>query len=437
MKISTKFILFVLFIHITILILSFQIFKDNKLLFIFSEIFILASIFLAIRLYRDFIQPLKYLTAGVDAIRDKDFNVKFLKTGSREVDQLIGVYNQMIDELRAERTHQVEQHFFLDKLIQTSPVGIIILDFDLKITSLNPRAVALLDLDEKRLLGQPLQAIDHSISDTLIQLETGKTSIYKAKGIRTFKCYKTHFVDRGFNHHFLTIEELTGELLQAEKEAYGKVIRMMAHEVNNSIGAINSFLDSLLNYKNQIHPEEQQDYQNALEISIQRNERLNRFMKNFAEVIRLPLPHRERYDLQSLLENIATLLQTSASAKAIELKILSDKQPFMVDIDVSQMEQVLMNVVKNAMESIGNNGKIDLILQRQPLMLTIRDNGPGIPEDLERLLFSPFLSTKREGQGIGLTLTKEILLNHGFTFSLKTIQEGQTDFQIKFEGGIV
>ena len=432
MKISTKFILFVILIHLTILVLSFQIFKENKLLFIFSEVFILLSIFLSIRLYKDFIQPLKYIATGVDAIRDKDFNVKFLKTGSLEVDQLIAVYNDMIDELRAERTQQVEQHFFLEKLIQTSPVGIIILDFDNQITSLNPEAIKLLDLDNNVIIGQSLEAIAHPIATTLMKLKTGDTVTFKSNGIRTFKCYKTHFVDRGFKHHFLTIEELTSEILQAEKKAYGKVIRMMAHEVNNSIGAVNSFLDSLLNYKDQINKTAQEDYQTALEISMDRNERLNRFMKKFAEVIRLPEPHKELYDLQKLIQDIFRLLRPAAAKQKIELDLLSNGHAMMVNIDVSQIEQVLINAVKNAMESIGQEGKISLILEENPSTLIIRDNGPGIPDDLAPQLFSPFYSTKKDGQGIGLTLSKEILLNHGFLFSLETIEPLRTEFRIDF-----
>jgi two-component system nitrogen regulation sensor histidine kinase NtrY len=108
-------------------------------------------------LYGQLIRPIKMLLQGIEALKDRDFNVKFLPTGKHEVDQLINVYNQMIDELRTERTQQEEQHFFLEKLIYTSPTGIIILDHDDCIQQLNPKALQILGLDEKELIGNNIK----------------------------------------------------------------------------------------------------------------------------------------------------------------------------------------------------------------------------------------------------------------------------------------
>ncbi|HSU52334.1 MAG TPA: HAMP domain-containing protein, partial [Segetibacter sp.] len=129
MKLRTKYLLFVVILHLITLVLSFFIFKDNKLLFIASEVFILLSALIAFQLYKQLIQPLKTLMTGVEAIKDRDFTTKFVTTGKHEMDELISVYNQMIDVLRTERIKQEQQHFFLEKLIQTSPTGIIILDY--------------------------------------------------------------------------------------------------------------------------------------------------------------------------------------------------------------------------------------------------------------------------------------------------------------------
>jgi two-component system nitrogen regulation sensor histidine kinase NtrY len=112
MKLRTKYILFVVILHLIALVLTWFIFNDNKIYFIISEAFIIISIVISWQLYRQLIQPLKTLMQGVEAIKDRDFNVKFLSTGKHEMDQLIWVYNQMMDELRTERTRQEQQHFF-------------------------------------------------------------------------------------------------------------------------------------------------------------------------------------------------------------------------------------------------------------------------------------------------------------------------------------
>src|SRR5579859_4751060 len=140
MKIRTKYILFVAIIHLITLVLSFFVFRNAKPLFIISEIFVLISVLISWGLYRQLIQPLRLLAQGADAIRDRDFNVKFRPTGKYEMDKLIDVYNSMIDALRAERTQQEQQHFFLQKLIDTSPTGILIMDYDEQVRQVNPRA---------------------------------------------------------------------------------------------------------------------------------------------------------------------------------------------------------------------------------------------------------------------------------------------------------
>jgi nitrogen fixation/metabolism regulation signal transduction histidine kinase len=222
MRLRTKYILFVAVLHVVALVLSYYIFNENKLLFILSEVVIIVSILIAIQLYKELLQPLQVLMRGADAIKDRDFNIKFLSTGKFEMDELINVYNQMIDELRNERTRQEQQHFFLEKLIFTSPTGILILDYDERIHEVNPRALKLLDLAEKDLLGKSLDELAHPILRQIKTLESGGSKTITHLGINTYKLQKSHFIDRGFARHFVMIEELTTEILAAEKKAYGK-----------------------------------------------------------------------------------------------------------------------------------------------------------------------------------------------------------------------
>lgn len=430
LSLRTKYILFITLIHTPPLVLSFLAFKDRPLIFIVSEVIILFSLYLAYRLYKGLVQPLKLIMTGVDAIRDRDFNVKFQEVGQLEMDKLIGMYNQMIDQLRTERLSQAEQHYFLDKLIQTAPSGILVLDFEEQVSSCNPKAVQLLKIPAKGLLKKKLSEIDTPLAQAIDQLPKDKAKTISINGLETYKCQKAYFIDRGFPHYFITIEELTDEKLEIEKQAYGKVIRMMAHEVNNSIGPINSILDSLRFYTDQLASNQQEDYTNALEVAITRNQQLNRFMRNFADVVRLPLPQKTSVDLNQLLLNIKTLMQPYTGDKRIDIKVETPAQKITRLIDQEQIEQVLINLVKNAIEAIEEEGTVQLRLSNQPLAIEVLDNGEGVPATISSQLFSPFYSTKTSGQGIGLTLTREILRNHGFSFSLSTRPNGLTVFQI-------
>ncbi|RYU94302.1 PAS domain S-box protein [Emticicia agri] len=437
MKIRTKFLLFMVVIHSVMIGLSFYIFQDNKEIFIVSEVFVLISIFIGWQLYNDLIAPIRLLMTGVDAMRDKDFSVKFLKIGKIEMDTLIDVYNGMVDQLRHERTQQEQQHYFLEKLVQTSPTGILILDFDDKIANINPKVCEILGMEAKDLIGQSIFDFDKVLLQAIGTLKTGESRTISLNGIQTYKCQKSHFIDRGFPRFFVMIEELTAEILTAEKKAYGKVIRMMAHEVNNSIGSVNSILDTTIQLQ-----ENESDIKYALEIAIQRNDHLNYFMRNFADMVRLPEPRPEKVDLNELMRNAIRLMEFRATQSGITLVVQLTEMPFLISADLHQLEQVVINIIKNAIESIeirqlrnrdaASDGVITIRTSYKPKQLVIVDNGMGISPEVEQQLFSPFFTTKENGQGIGLTLIREVLVNHGFQYSLKTNENGLTGFQIRF-----
>jgi two-component system nitrogen regulation sensor histidine kinase NtrY len=431
MKLRNKYILFVTVLHLLTLGLSFYIFDKNRLYFIVSEILVIISAIIAIQLYHQLISPIKMLLQGIEAIKDQDFNVQFLPTGKEEVDELISVYNRMIDELRKERTRQEEQHFFLEKLIHTSPTGILILDHDDKVRQLNPKAEQVFGYTEKELSGQHIGLIHSQLLAQAAELKAGDSITVKPDGINTYKLQKSYFIDRGFQRGFIMIEELTAEILAAEKNAYGKVIRMMAHEVNNTIGPVNSILQLALKTSRLQQTEIDNPLNNALQVAFDRNQNLNHFTRKFADLVKLPPANKKQVDLRQLVKDVIELMQFKAQEKNVRLLFDPLATPFIINGDVEQLEQAFINIVKNGIEAIDNSGVVEFFINSHLRTLTITDTGKGISEEESSQLFSPFFSTKRDGQGIGLTLVREILLKHAFEFSLKSI-DNRTAFTISF-----
>ena len=418
MKLKIKFILVIVTLHMVCLVLSYYIFIRQQLIFIICEALIICSAIASLQLYKQLIAPLTNLKDGINAIKDRDFNVKFIPTGKNEMDELIDVYNRMIDELRTERVKQEEQHFFLEKLINTSPTGIVILDYDHQVKQINPMAAAILEKYGIELL----EEVRH--------LPIGSAKTIKAGGLNTYKVQKSHFIDRGFSRVFIMMEELTAEIFEAEKSVYGKVIRMMAHEVNNTIGPVNSIINLALGMDDLWEHQDKKTLQQALQVAVDRNQNLNLFMRNFAELVKLPPVNKQRIDISTLFRSVAEFMEIKATESGVLFMFDLPAEPYYVAADSQQLEQALINIVKNAIEATGKEGQIDFILDSKAHYLIIRDNGSGISEEGNEQLFSPFFSTKKDGQGIGLTMVREILLNHGFEFSLKTVKPGLTEFMI-------
>ena len=422
MKLATRYLLYILTLHAVLIGLVFSLLRENIPYFIASEVLLGLSLYGALRLYRTFRQPAEFIASGIEAIRDKDFTIKFVPTGNAEVDELIRVYNLMIDQLRQERVRQAEQQFFLDKLIDAAPIALLMLDFDGRVSAVNPRARQLLNLTNEALLGKPLSAVAHPLVSQLAAVPLNQPCTIRLAGVQTYRVLGGQFIDRGYRRQFLFIEELTADLIDAEKKAYGKVIRMMAHEVNNSIGAVNSIL-------NVTHPTiSDPDLQQAVQIAMERNDRLNGFMRRFADVVRLPPPNRVPTDLSVLVNNVTRLMQSLATSQGITLRAILPDFVVRKDVDAGQLEQVLVNVIRNAFDACRAGQEVAVVLTDQSLR--IRNNGQPIPEAAAANLFNPFFSTKATGQGIGLTLSRDILLSHGFTFSLLTVADGWTVFTI-------
>ena len=435
MSLRAKFLLFVTLIHTVLIALAAQLRTTNPGLFVGSEVLLLVSIALTAQLYRGFVRPFQLIAAGTAAMQAHDFSLKFVPVGQREMDQLIAVYNQMIDALRRERVSQHEKSVLLERLIQASPAGILILDFEGRIESANAAAARFIGQPAERLAGQLPAELPGAWGPALAALAEGRPQALRLSGLATYRATAAHFLDRGFTRRFVVLEELTYELIQQEKQAYEQLIRMMAHEINNSIGAINSILHSFQHYAPQLAPADRPDFTEALDVSMARNTQLANFIGSFARLVRLPPPTPQPTDVRALLRATARLLQPQSQERRIAWHLDLPNEPLLVGLDAQQLEQALLNVAKNALEAIGYDGNIWVRATLQPPTLTIENDGPGLTPEVRQRLFTPFFSTKRDGQGIGLTLVRDVLLAHGFRFHLDSNKRGHTEFGIEFDRG--
>ena len=449
MSLRARFTLYLTVVHALLAIAGVYVLRDNRLWLFAVEVVFVASLATGVALVRRMFRALAFVGDSAQFLNDSDYTARFLAVGQPEVDRLIGVYNRMVDSLRAERQRVHEQHYFLGRILDVSPSGIVVLDLEGCVELVNPAAEGLLQRPAADLRGVDLRSSGVPLLETMASLAPGEGRVTAAHGGRRVRVVRGTFLDRGFSRSFFLLEELTEELRQSEKAAYEKLIRMMSHEVNNSVGASSSLLQSSLSYSAQLSRADRADFERALQIAIDRMGQLNLFMRSFADVVRLPPPVPQAVDLVDVLRRIEGLGRADREARAIGWQWAVEEDPAVVQMDPVQMEQALLNIVKNAIEAIddsapggaagsdaaaGSRGTVTVRLRRigPRLRLEVEDTGPGIPGEVREGLFTPFFTTKPGGQGIGLTMVQEILSNHGFPFSLESTPGRPTTFTIDF-----
>lgn len=396
---------------------------EQRWYFIGSQVIIALSLYLSLRFFYLIDRRYRHLIDSITDFELQDPNSRIVATGSSDLDVLIRKYNTLLENIRQERIRLEGQGQFLEELIASSHVGVIITDIDGRVTEANPAAATFLNTTAEAMWGQVISAY---------RLDGGSRGITLTINNRRLKWSQSKVRYKGFYRQFVVLEDLTAELLQSEKEAYGRVIRMMSHEVNNSTGAVNSILQTL----GDVAVLEQMDesFIEAIAVARERNQNLGRFVANFASVIRVYQPQKQPVALVELAEKAAKLVQFEAAQHRIVCEVVNHAPAnATVLIDPIQIEQVLNNVVKNAMESIGEDGRITLTIAASGRGFEVADTGAGISADTSRLVQEAlFYSSKSNGQGIGLMLTREILRLHDTHFTLATDGDGITRFRVDF-----
>ena len=429
MKLKHFFIILAAGIVLLAGVALFATFHSHQTLFYVTEGFIVLLLIYLSYFYRKTIRPYDTLIGGMELVRELDLTTRLARSGQYETDIIVRTFNDLLSRLRSEHLKLEEQYTFLNLLIEASPMGVIQCDLDGNTTTMNPAA---------------REMMSPAIEESIQSLPLGETTTVRIPGEpQLFRISHLSFPDRGFQHPFFLSESLRSEIRLAEKAAYERVIRMIAHEVNNSVAGIISLIENgKLRIENEASASE-------------RLTALSSFVSRFAEVVKIPQPQLQLCDLSEEVEACRPFLENLCTQAHIHIDFHLTDEAVPVHLDTVLFQQVLINIVKNAVEAAspptslqGTRGVITIATYCQPAdhstslpygdghgggTLVITDNGHGIPPAIAKNLFTPFFSTKPQGQGLGLLLIRDILTAHHCTFNLHTDPEDHlTRFTIQF-----
>ncbi len=366
MSLSARFAAYLAVVHLAAAVVAVWTLRAQPWWLALAEVALAGSLATGVLLVRATVRAVTLPREAAQWLADGDFTTRFQHVGQPEVDAQIDLYNRMIDGLRAARVAAEEQQQFLVRVMRASPAGMIVLDFDRRIAAINPAADRLLGLVGRDVTGRTFAEIGGPVAAQLAALPAGQQHLVSPGDGRRLRLAHGTFVDRGFARSFFSIEELTDEVRRLERAAHEKLIRLLSHEVNNTVGAASSLLQSCLTYGVQLRPEDRADYEHALSVVIDRTARLNDFMRGFADVYRLPAPRRHPSDLRETVSAIGALVKAQCEARGIAWRVALPDHAVVVEIDRGQVEQALLNVAKNAIEAVGRDGTIRVRLAGGP-----------------------------------------------------------------------
>jgi two-component system, NtrC family, nitrogen regulation sensor histidine kinase NtrY len=445
MKLRTRALLYLGLLHVLLLALSFYVYHSKMSWLIGIELLLLTSFLLGSRQLTQVLQPMQHVQNLQELLLEQNYATRLKPESNPELNTLVRSFNQLLAQLYQERLRIGEQRGLLESLLQATPTAVVVFDFEAHINLLNRSAEKLFGLPNP--IGQRLAHWLENNNDEFWREVDGvalnTVAVVSDQHGRHFRCQRQQFIDRGFAREFLLIDEITRELKRSEQATYEKLVRVLAHEVNNTVAVTRSVLESLQYYTPQLAASDQGDFDTAIEAAKRRSGALGEFIERFTTVVKMPEPVMIDTNLNALVDDIVALYRGSCESTGIAL----DWQPMpdlpMLKMDRNLISQALINIVKNAIEAVQASAanhaayvRIEIVRNvdstQQPgehYQLAIIDSANGLSAVPVGQLFSAFYSSKKGGQGIGLMFVREVLQRHHFAFRLASVG-AETQFVI-------
>jgi nitrogen fixation/metabolism regulation signal transduction histidine kinase len=398
-------------------------------------------------LYRFSSQTNRKLTRFLESVKYSDFISGFTsdnKLGS-SFRELNVAFNEVLEAFRKARSEKEEHWQYLNTIVQQVRTGIVSFDTEGNIQLMNANAKRFIGMANIKNIHE-LEKYNMKLYQALQEVQPGRSTLYKSSTEFLLTLQATELRIRGNTVKLITLQNIQTELQRQELEAWQNLTRVLRHEIMNSITPISSLtstlreiLDHELIKKDHIYElkaEGADDLRDGLETIENRSKGLIKFIDAYREYTSLPQPKLKTVVVKALIEKVAQLLKPELKKTSIRFSALCESEYLTVQADEEMIEQVLINLIKNAIEA--NDQAENAIIEvrgtytENAVFITITDNGPGIiPEAIDRI-FVPFFTTKKTGSGIGLALSRQIMQMHNGSLTVTSEPYVKTTFTLRF-----
>ena len=387
----------------------------------------------------------KDLTRFFQSIGYSDFSQSFgNKKLGKSFDDLRNEFDKVIKKFKKTRSEKEEQYRYFQTIVQHIGIGLITFTTDGEIKLLNNAARRILKISHLKNISA-LDKIENNFSNKILKLKSSEKTTLQLlinNELVQLLLYKTEFKLQQQNYTLVSLQNIQSELDEKEIESWQKLIRVLTHEIMNSITPItslaataNNIIDK--NSNNILTNETTDDIKSAVETIHKRSKGLLEFVEKYRTLTKIPRPNFKIFPIKNLFENIEKLMKKEFTEKQIQFVTRLEPESLELTADQGMIEQVLLNLIINSIQSLSKkgNGIIKLtaeLTSKGKVLIKVIDNGIGISKEVQEKIFIPFFTTKTNGSGIGLSLSKQIILLHGANISVSSNVDSGTVFTLSF-----
>jgi nitrogen fixation/metabolism regulation signal transduction histidine kinase len=346
------------------------------------------------------------------SLSERDYSVRLIEE-KVALGPLARNFNRLGERLRSEHSERYQREILLETVLEATPAAVILFDSAQVVVFANSAARELF-AGGADLLGQSSKEVRERAPSELGEMLSGSSeglvTVERSDGSDTFHVAQRHLELRYQPHRLVLVKPLSRELVRKEAEAWKRAIRVISHEINNSLAPMVSLIHTAKKVARK--PELADKLDQALDTVLERAQHLQRFFDGYAEFARLPKPVREPVRWRPLLEQLRVLYPFSDDGVVDSV----------AQLDPAQIQHVLVNLIKNAIESGSPTGEIRVAIRttENGHLLEVSDRGAGIHDEVLKKALVPFYSTKKSGTGLGLPLCREIVEAHGGHLSIES-----------------
>jgi nitrogen fixation/metabolism regulation signal transduction histidine kinase len=414
-----------------------------------TSLFIILVIIQVIFLLRYAESSFKKVRTFLDNIKQDEYSQVYpVKFDGTETDDLHIEFNAILAKLKEDQAEKEANYQYFRSVFKHLSIGLITFGEDGKIQLLNVAAKRILDLDELKNIEQ-IESVNKELYRAIHELKTGGSELIKIAhpdGIMQLSVYVIELMMRGEQFKLVSLQNIQSELEEKEMEAWQNLVKVLTHEIMNSItpisslaGTIKSDIEQKLEHTESVSDSDLEDYLMGIATVEKRSEGLINFVSDFRSLAHIPAPKFSSIRLSQLFDQLQVLFHHQLENKGITFRKELDPEELILFGDQTQIEQVLINLVQNAIQAVEDSEQKLVRLrafidEAGKIILEVCDTGKGIEEEALSKIFIPFFTTKKKGSGIGLSLSKQIMRRHKGNIQVRSQLGEGTTFKLIFNG---